>query len=74
MNIYPYEKKYAVQIAALLNNFLPFEPETAKTVDQVAAFVMYPLMSMMKLSDILRVMKYRISTRNSLISMKSCNR
>lgn len=34
MNIYPYEKKYAVQIAALLNDFLPFEPETANTVDQ----------------------------------------
>ncbi|OBW59443.1 histone acetyltransferase [Solibacillus silvestris] len=34
MNIYPYEKKYAVQIAALLNDFLPFEPETDNTVDQ----------------------------------------
>lgn len=34
MNIYPYEKKYGVQIAVLLNDFLPFEPETADTVDQ----------------------------------------
>lgn len=34
MNIYPYEKKYAAQIAALLNDFLPFEPETADTVNQ----------------------------------------
>ncbi|MER1985169.1 MAG: GNAT family N-acetyltransferase [Solibacillus sp.] len=30
--ILPYEKKYAAQIATLLNNFLPFEPETVDTV------------------------------------------
>ena len=34
MNILPYEKKYAQQIADLLNNYLPFLPETAETVDQ----------------------------------------
>ena len=33
MNIVPYEQKYAAQIAALLNDFLPFELETADTVD-----------------------------------------
>ena len=32
MNILPYEQKYATQIAKLLNDFLPFEPETATTV------------------------------------------
>lgn len=34
MNIVPYEQKYAAQIAALLNDFLPFELETADTVKQ----------------------------------------
>lgn len=32
MKILPYEPKYAAQIAALLNEHLPFEPETAQTV------------------------------------------
>lgn len=30
--ILPYEQQYAAQIATLLNDFLPFEPETAETV------------------------------------------
>lgn len=32
MTILPYEQKYAAQIALLLNEHLPFEPETADTV------------------------------------------
>lgn len=32
MTILPYEQQYAAQIADLLNQFLPFEPETAETV------------------------------------------
>ena len=32
MNIVPYETKYAAQIATLLNNYLPFEIETANTI------------------------------------------
>ena len=34
MQIRPYESKYAAQIAALLNHYLPFEPESDETVDQ----------------------------------------
>ena len=34
MRIIPYEKKYAEQIAVLLNTFLPFQIETSQTVDE----------------------------------------
>lgn len=34
MQVIPYEPKYAQQIATLLNEFLPFQPETTDTVDQ----------------------------------------
>lgn len=34
MQIIPYETSYAEKIATLLNNFLPFEPESADTVEQ----------------------------------------
>ncbi|MBD8034928.1 MULTISPECIES: GNAT family N-acetyltransferase [Solibacillus] len=34
MNIVPYEIKYAAKIAALLNDYLPFEIENAHTIDQ----------------------------------------
>lgn len=34
MQIVPYETIYAALIAALLNEYLPFEPETAETVEQ----------------------------------------
>ncbi|MEK4627451.1 MAG: GNAT family N-acetyltransferase [Solibacillus sp.] len=34
MQIISYNSNYAEQIATLLNNYLPFEPESAQTVDQ----------------------------------------
>lgn len=34
MQILPYEQTYAAQIATLLNDYLPFEPESAQTVEQ----------------------------------------
>ena len=34
MKIVPYEIKYAAQIAALLNNYLPFEIETADSIEE----------------------------------------
>lgn len=34
MQVIPYELQYAEEIASLLNNYLPFEPEDAKTVDE----------------------------------------
>ena len=34
MHILPYKTKYAADIASLLNNYLPFEPESAETVQQ----------------------------------------
>ena len=34
MQVLSYETKYAAQIADLLNNYLPFEPESAETVEQ----------------------------------------
>lgn len=34
MQIIPYEQQYAAQIAGLLNRYMPFQPEDAKTVHE----------------------------------------
>lgn len=36
MQVVLYEEKYAARIADLLNDYLPFEPETAETVEQAS--------------------------------------